>query len=375
MRYYIIAGERSGDLHGSNLIKALRKKDRKAEFRCVGGEYMQEAGAELAMHYHRMSFMGFLEVLLYFRRIWHRLNFCKQDILAFRPDVVILIDFGGFNMKMAAYLKKKGISVFYYISPKIWAWYTSRAKKIKRDVNKMFVILPFEKDFYKNYDLQVDYVGNPVVDAVKQHQPDNSFLQQEKIFSKKKYIALLPGSRKQELESILPNLIELANSMKDTQFIMGGISSMPPEFYAEIEKLTNVTIIFDRTYDVLAFAHAAIVTSGTATLETALWDIPQVVIYRSNSRISVFIGRMVIKVKFISLVNLIAGREVVRELIQKNLTKEHLYDEVNRLVNDETYRKRILIDYAEINNLLGNEPVSDKAADLMYGYLHDTRLP
>jgi len=371
MRYYIIAGERSGDLHGSNLIKALGKKDDKAVFRGVGGEYMQEAGAEIAMHYKKMAFMGFLEILLYFRRIWQRLNFCKKDILSFHPDVVILIDFAGFNMKIATFLRRKGIKVFYYISPKIWAWYTGRARKIKRDVDRMFVILPFEKDFYKKYDLQVDYVGNPVVDAVKQHQPDNSFLQQEKIFNKEKYIALLPGSRKQELESILPSLVDLANSMKDIQFILAGIKTIPNRFYKEVNQVPNITIVYDRTYDVLAYAHAAVVTSGTATLETALWDIPQVVIYRSNSRLSVLIGRMVIKVNFISLVNLIAGREVVKELIQENLTQEHLNMEVNRLLNNENYRNRIMIDYSEIKNLLGSEIVSDKAADLMHKYLKD----
>jgi lipid-A-disaccharide synthase len=371
MRYYIIAGERSGDLHGSNLIKALKKKDDNPVFRCVGGEYMQEAGAELVLHYKRMAFMGFFEVFLYFRRIWKRLNFCKKDILGFHPDVVILIDFGGFNLRIASYLRKQGIRVFYYISPKVWAWYTSRAKKIKRDVDRMFVILPFEKDFYQQFDFQVDYVGNPVVDAVKSHKPDNSFLTDNKIYNREQYIALLPGSRKQELESILPNFIDLANSMKDTQFIMGGIKSIPNRFYAGADQAPNITIVYDRTYDVLAYARAAVVTSGTATLETALWDIPQVVVYRSNSRLSMFIGRMLIKIKFISLVNLIAGREVVKELIQKDLSREHLNAEVNRLLNDETYRNRILTDYAEINNLLGNEPVSEKAADLMFNYLKD----
>jgi lipid-A-disaccharide synthase len=369
MRYYLIAGERSGDLHGSNLIKSLKKKDDHAVFRCWGGEYMEEAGAELVVHYKRMAFMGFFEIILYFRRIWKRLNFCKKDIMTFQPDVVILIDFAGFNLKMASFLRKKGIKVFYYISPKVWAWYTGRAKWIKRDVDRMFVILPFEKEFYYKYDFKVDYVGNPVVDSVKQHQPDNSFLDQEKIFDKEKYIALLPGSRKQELESILPNLINLVTRMKGAQFILAGIGSMPSLFYAEIDKLPNVAIVYDQTYDVLAYARAAVVTSGTATLETALWDVPQVVIYRTNSRISMFIGKLVIKIKFISLVNLIAGREVVKELIQENLTHENLNAEVIRLNNDETYRKRILSDYAEIRNLLGSDPVSDKVADLMYRYL------
>ena len=372
MRYYLIAGERSGDLHGSNLIKSLKKRDPDATFRCWGGEYMKEAGAELVVHYNDMAFMGFFEVLLYFRKILKNLKHCRKDILAYNPDVVILIDFAGFNLKIASFLKKKNIKSYYYISPKVWAWYTSRAKKIKRIVDRMFVILPFEKAFYSEYDFEVDYVGNPVVDAVKQHKPDPSFLEDPGILNPDKYVALLPGSRKQELKSILPRLVNLASDFADTQFILGGIKSIPQHLYSEIEKIPNITIVYDRTYDVLAFSYAAVVTSGTATLETALWDIPQVVIYRSNSALSVIIAKMVIKVKFISLVNLIAGREVVRELIQENLTREHLNDEMHKLLNDTTYRDRIYTNYTEIRNILGNEPVSDKAANLMIKYLKNS---
>jgi len=369
MRYYLIAGERSGDLHGSNLIKSLKKRDPDAVFRCWGGEYMEEAGAELVVHYNDMAFMGFIEILFYFRKILKNLKHCRRDILTYNPDVVILIDFAGFNLKIASFLKKKNIKSYFYISPKVWAWYTGRAKKIKRIVDRMFVILPFEKAFYAKYGFEVDYVGNPVIDAVNQHKPDPSFLEDPRILSKKKYVALLPGSRKQELRSILPNLIKLASDFPDIQFILGGIKSIPQQLYSDVEKVPNITIVYDRTYDVLAFSHAAVVTSGTATLETALWDIPQVVIYRSNSPITVLIVKMVIKVKFISLVNLIAGREVVRELIQEKLTREHLNDEMLKLLDDTTYRDRIYNDYAEIRNILGNEPVSDKAADLMIKYL------
>lgn len=369
MRYYLIAGERSGDLHGSNLIKSLKKRDPDALFRCWGGEYMQEAGAELVVHYNDMAFMGFFEVLIYFRKILKNLKHCRRDILEYNPDVVILIDFAGFNLKMASFLSKKNIKNYYYISPKVWAWYTSRAKTIKRIVDRMFVILPFEKEFYLKYDYEVDYVGNPVVDAVNQHKSDQSFLEDPKIFNRENYIALLPGSRKQELKSILPNLVDLASDFPDTQFILGGIKSIPQELYSGVKNVPNITIVYDRTYDVLAFAHAAVVTSGTATLETALWDIPQVVIYRSNSALSVFIAKKVIKVKFISLVNLIAGREVVRELVQESLTREHLNDEMRKLLDDTVYRDRIYNDYAEVRNILGNEPVSDKVADLMIKYL------
>jgi lipid-A-disaccharide synthase len=367
----MIAGERSGDLHGSNLIKSFKKIDKDPVFRCWGGEYMQQAGGDLVVHHNDLAFMGFIEVLFYFRRILRYLKFCKKDILSFQPDVVILIDFGGFNLKMASYLKKKDIRVYYYISPKIWAWNTGRARQIKQNIDKMFVILPFEKDFYHQYGFDVDYVGNPVVDAVRQHLPDKSFLDQKDILNKEQYIALLPGSRKQELESVIPHMVDLAKRFPDVQFIMGGIRSLQSKLYAPVEKASNIGIVYGRTYDVLAFARAAVVTSGTATLETALWDIPQVVIYRSNSRISVYIARLVVKIKFISLVNLIAGREVVKELIQEHLTPEHLYTEADRLFNDETYRNRILNDYAEVRNLLGHEQVSDKTAELMHTYLKD----
>ena len=330
---------------------------------------MEEAGAELVVHYNDMAFMGFIEILFYFRKILKNLKHCRRDILTYNPDVVILIDFAGFNLKIASFLKKKNIKSYFYISPKVWAWYTGRAKKIKRNVDRMFVILPFEKAFYAKYGFEVDYVGNPVIDAVNQHKPDSSFLEDPRIFNKQKYVALLPGSRKQELKSILPNLVKMASDFSETQFILGGIKSISQGLYSDVENVPNITIVYDRTYDVLAFSHAAVVTSGTATLETALWDIPQVVIYRSNSPVTVLIVKMVIKVKFISLVNLIAGREVVRELIQEKLTREHLNDEMLKLLDDTTYRDRIYNDYAEIRNILGNEPVSDKAADLMIKYL------
>lgn len=369
MRYYLIAGERSGDLHGANLIRAIKKLDFGAEFRCWGGDFMQETGAELVVHHNNLAFMGFLEVLIYFRRILRYLNFCKKDVLSYRPDVVILIDFGGFNMKVASFLRRKEIKVFYYISPKIWAWNTGRAKNIKKLIDRMFVILPFEKDFYSQYGYEVDYVGNPVVDAVLQHTPDPSFLDREDIVNKDNYVALLPGSREQELKSILPSLAQLAVGFPDVQFILAGIHSLPVELYEVVEEVPNVVVVYDRTYDVLAFAKTAVVTSGTATLETTLWDVPQVVIYRSSSWLSVTIARLVIKVKFISLVNLIAGREVVRELIQKNLNPDHLHTELDRLIHDDAYRKRIHTDYAEIRNVLGTDPASDKAAVLMLKYL------
>lgn len=369
MRYYLIAGERSGDLHGANLIKALKNRDREARFRGWGGGYMEEAGAELVVHYKNLAFMGFIEVILYFNKILKYIRVCKKDIRAYQPDVVILIDFGGFNMRIARFLKKNNYKVFYYISPKVWAWNTGRARSIKANVDHMFVILPFEKDFYTTFGYDVDYVGNPVVDAVRAHKPDPSFLQKMNLRSDEKYIAVLPGSRNQELKSILPRMIHLAREYPQEKFILAAISTVPEELYRPCRNIQNFHLVFDRTNDILAYAYAGVVTSGTATLETALWGVPQVVVYRSSSLISFFIARLVVRVKFISLVNLIAGREVVKELIQANLTLENLKNEMDQLLYNQEVRKRILMDYSEIRNILGNDPVSGRAADLMIHYL------
>jgi len=369
MRYYLIAGERSGDLHGSNLIKAIKRKDDQAQFRCWGGEYMEKAGAELVVHYRNLAFMGFIEVALYFNKILRFIRLCKKDILNYKPDVVILIDFGGFNLRVARFLKKREIKVYYYISPKVWAWNTGRAKTIKAAVDRMFVILPFEKDFYKTFGYEVDYVGNPVVDAIRNHQPDPSFLEKTGIKTEDRYIALLPGSRNQELKSILPRMVKLADSFPNQKFVLAAISSVPEHLYLPCREVNNIKIVFDRTNDILAFAFAGVITSGTATLETALWEVPQVVVYRSTSKISFFIARMVVKIKFISLVNLIVGREVVKELIQEDFTQEKLSSEVNKLIFDNAVRNRILEEYKELKNILGHDPVSDRAADLMVHYL------
>ncbi len=369
MRYYLIAGERSGDLHGSNLIKALKKRDPEARFRAWGGEYMEKAGAELVVHYNNLSFMGFVEVVLYFRKVLKYFRFCKKDILTHQPDVVILIDFGGFNLRMARFLKKKNIRVFYYISPKIWAWNTKRAYRVKAHVDRMFVILPFEKDFYASYGVEVDYVGNPVADAIREHTPDPSFLEALNLSEGDNYTALLPGSRNQELISILPAMIRLAKNHPGKRFILAAISSVPHHLYAECRVIPNMDLVFNRTYDILAYARAGVITSGTATLETALWNVPQVVVYRSTSRISVWIARRVIQVKYISLVNLIARDKIVEELIQDNLTEDNLNREFTTIWEDQNERNRIFTAYKEIKNILGKEPVSDKAARLMYDYL------
>jgi lipid-A-disaccharide synthase len=369
MRYYLIAGERSGDLHGANLIRAIRERDPRAEFRCWGGGYMEDAGAELVVHYRNLALMGFIEVILYFNKILKFLKFCRKDIRLYNPDLVILIDFGGFNMRIARFLRKNRFRVFYYISPKIWAWNTSRARVIKKNIDRMFVILPFEKDFYRNFGFDVDYVGNPVVDAVKKHIPDPGFLKGIGMGRGERYVAFLPGSRNQELKSILPILVSLARKHPEEKFVLAAISTVPAALYAPCGDVDNIELVFDRTYDILAYASAGVITSGTATLETALWNVPQVVVYRANSKISLMIARMVIKVKYISLVNLIAGREVVRELIQQDLTPENLGAVLNILLYDREAREKMFQDYREIRDLLGDEPVSARAAELMLGYL------
>jgi lipid-A-disaccharide synthase len=369
MRYYLIAGERSGDLHGANLIRALRARDAQAEFRCWGGGYMEDAGAQLVVHYRNLALMGFIEVILYFNKILKYMRFCREDIRAYRPDVVILIDFGGFNMRIARFLRKNRIRVFYYISPKIWAWNTGRARAIKKNIDRMFVILPFEKDFYRTFDFDVDYVGNPVVDAIRAHSPDPDFLNSTGLRKNERYIALLPGSRIQELTSILPVMVSLAQQLPHEKFILAAISTVPEELYNACRDTGNIHLVFDRTNDILAYAFAGVITSGTATLETALWNVPQVVVYKAASRISFMIARMVIKVRFISLVNLIAGREVVKELIQEDLTTGNLVNALNVLLHDRDVREKMFREYKEIRNLLGDEPASGRAAKLMIQYL------
>jgi len=366
MKYYIIAGEKSGDLHGHNLVKALKEEDPGAKFRGFGGDKMSREGVNIIVHIKDLSIMGFSEVLLNLRKIFGILNLCKRDIVEFSPDVVILIDFGGFNLRIAAFTKSMGLPIFYYISPKVWAWNQSRSWKIKARVNKMFVILPFEKEFYRKYDWDVDYVGNPVVDTVKDHHLNADFLKVNDLPDDKKIVALLPGSRVQELKRILPEMVILVNRFKEYQFVIAGVTEVPRLYY-NVSDFSNLKIIYDQTYDLLAYSHIAIVASGTATLETALWNVPQVVVYKTSA-ITYFIASRVGKVSFISLVNLLAGKEVIKELIQSNFTKDKLITEFQSLL-DPNNRQKILNDYQEIRNILGTEPVSKTTARLMIKYL------
>jgi lipid-A-disaccharide synthase len=367
MKYYIIAGERSGDLHGSNLIKGIRKHDPDAQVRAWGGDMMQEAGAEIVKHYRDLAFMGFFEVVKNLPTILGFLSFCKKDIKSFQPDVVILIDYAGFNMRVAKFAKTNGFKTFYYISPKVWAWNQSRALKIKQFVDKMFVIFPFEKEFFKQYDYEVEYVGNPLFDAFADFTPIEDFRKFARL-GQKPIIALLPGSRKQEVEKMLPLMMSQVYEFPDYQFVIGAVSNLPKELYARWQSIFPVKLVMDDAYNLLSVADAALVTSGTATLETALFNVPQVVCYRGGwAAYQVF--KRVIRVPFVSLVNLIAGRAVVKELLQYYLTKENLTEELSKITVNQTTRQNQLDGYSEIRNILGEKGASERAGALMVAEL------
>lgn len=364
MNYYIIAGEASGDLHASNLMKELKCVDENARFRCWGGDLMQQQGATIVKHYRDLAFMGFTEVLMNLRTIFKNIDLCKKDISQHKPDVLILVDYPGFNLRIAEYAKTIGIKVFYYISPQVWAWKESRVHKIKRIVDKMFVILPFEKEFYQRYNYKVDFVGHPLLDAVKQFSQQDSSLH---INSNKRIIALLPGSRKQEIATMLPLMLSMQKLYPDFQFVIAGAPSLKKEFYQTLIGNADVKIIFNQTYQLLQKAEAALVTSGTATLEAALFGVPEVVCYKGGA-ISYTIAKKLVKVKFISLVNLIMDKEIVKELIQNELNETNLKIELDKLFNVNS-RTNMLNEYAELKSKLGGSGASKKTAELIIGYL------
>jgi len=368
MKLYFVSGERSGDLHGGNLIKELSALQPEVQCRGFGGDYMQQAGMDVVVHYREMAFMGFAEVLANLSTISKKIKQCKADILQYKPDAVILIDYAGFNLRIAKFAKQHGIKVFWYISPKVWAWNQSRAVKLKANIDRMFVILPFEKEFFKNYSWDVDYVGNPVLDAIKAHQVDHSFLERHELSAEKSLVALLPGSRKQEVKLIIPVMTEVAKRNPSVQFGVAVVDNLPNDFYAGILELPNVKSIKNATYDLLRYANAAIVMSGTATLETALFNVPQVVVYRA-SQISYLIAKQLIRVPFISLVNLIAGKEVVKELIQASANATAIAEELNGLINNDQYRSKIRQEYDAIRNVLDTGSASANTARLMVHYL------
>jgi lipid-A-disaccharide synthase len=367
MKYFIIAGERSGDLHASNLIKALKQEDSGADVLCWGGDYMREAGGRLAKHYAEISFMGFAEVLTNAGKIFKALKDCKADISNFKPDVLILVDFAGFNLRIAKFAKENNLKVFYYISPKVWAWNQSRAYKIKALVDRMFVIMPFEKEFYKRFDYEVDYVGNPLNDAISAYVLNAEF-KKENNFDSKPIIAVLPGSRKQEVETMLQLMVSILEFFPDHRFVIAAVSNLPKTYYENFRKAGRVDIVYDLTYDLLSNSEAALVTSGTATLETALFEIPQVVCYKASA-VTYLIVKMLIKVKYISLVNLIAGKEVVKELIQKDLNTLNIKKELEKIIFDKANRNSMLKEYNDLKVLLGEKGASAKTAKLMVQYL------
>jgi lipid-A-disaccharide synthase len=371
LKYYVIAGEASGDLHGANLIKGLNKLDSKGVFRCWGGEKMQEQGAEIIKHYKDLAFMGFVPVLLNIRTIFKNIAFCKNDILEFNPDVLILVDYPGFNLRIAEFASKNNIKVFYYISPTVWAWHKSRIKKIKQFVNQLFVILPFEKDFYKKHELDVDFEGHPLLDALEfrmlNKQNKEEFLLENGL-PDKPIIALLAGSRVQEVKKMLPVMLSIIDYYKDFNFVIAGVKSLDIDLYKEIIGERKLDIVFDKTYELLQQSEAALVTSGTATLETALLKTPQVVCYKTGA-LTFFIAKKLVDIKYISLVNLIMENEVVKELIQNNLNKTALKYELDKILFDSGTRQRIISDYNILHKKLGGAGASNRIAEKMFNYL------
>ncbi|WP_435313790.1 lipid-A-disaccharide synthase [Cellulophaga fucicola] len=366
MKYYIIAGEASGDLHGSNLIKAIKATDTKANIRCWGGDLMQQAGAELVKHYKSMAFMGFIEVLSNITTISKNLKFCKSDIDAFKPDAIIFIDYSGFNLRIAKWAKENNYRTNYYISPQIWASREGRISKIKRDIDAMHVILPFEKDFYeKKHNYPVHFVGHPLLDAISQQKLPNEtdFRATNNLDPNKPIIALLPGSRKQEVQKMLDVMLSVTPSFPEYQFVIAGAPSLDLDFYAPFLKNPQVNFVANQTYNLLALSTAALVTSGTATLETALFKVPQVVCYKAHW-LSYYIAKKIITLKYISLVNLIMDKEVIKELIQDDLTTKNLSSELHKILSKDT-RKKLFEEYYALEKKLGGTGASKKAAELI----------
>ena len=366
MKYYIIAGEASGDLHGSNLVRELIKLDPEASVRAWGGDLMKVAGADVVKHYKDLAFMGFTEVIKNLPAILDNLKFCKKDLKDFQPDVLVLIDYPGFNLRIAKWAKEKGFRIIYYISPQVWAWKEGRVRTIKNVVDKMLVILPFEKDFYQKWDYKVEYIGHPLVQVV------NEFLEKnpKNEANEKPVIALLPGSRKQEVAKKLPLMLEASKSFPKYSFVVAKASSLDDEFYTDfLKKYPKVLSVRDQTYQLLAIASAALVTSGTATLETALFGVPEVVCYR-GSAVSYQIAKRLVRIKFISLVNLIMDKKIVTELIQDELTVKNIVKELDSILNDPIRIKQLKNDYTELKNLLQKESnASARAAQEIVGFL------
>lgn len=363
MKIYIIAGEASGDLHGSNLIKAINKIKPDVKFRCWGGDKMHKAGAKIVKHIKDLAFMGFIEVLLNLRTILNNISFCKRDIINYSPDAIVLIDYPGFNIRISTWAKTRGIPVYYYISPQIWAWKQSRVYKLKSSVEKIYTILPFEKEFYKKFNMDVEYVGHPLLEEILNYlnkiKSKSSFIDKNNLLNKP-IIAILPGSRKQEINVKLPLMLKAAREYNQYQIIVAGAPNIDQKIYYKYG-LKEESLIYGNTYEIITYADAAIVTSGTATLETALLGTPEVVCYK-GSRVSYLIARLLIKVKYISLVNLIMNKQIVVELIQNECTPKQISKELNLLLNNFSYREKMLNSFTELRTKLGEDGASQKVA-------------
>jgi lipid-A-disaccharide synthase len=370
MKYYIITGEASGDLHASNLMKELKNEDAQAEFRFWGGDLMQAQGGEMVKHYRETAFMGFVTVLKNLKTIRSNFTLCETDLLVFAPDVLILVDYPGFNLRMAAFAKKHGIRVHYYISPKIWAWKESRVKKIKAHVDRMFTIFPFETEFYKKHNYEVSFGGNPLLDAIEnrdnKEESFDQFVERNQL-PQKPIIALLAGSRKQEIERILPVMLQVVERFPDYQFVVAAAPSITKDFYASVSKGSKLSFVYGQTYDLLQQSKAALVASGTATLETALLRIPQVVCYKmSGGSLAYRLGKMLLNIKYISLVNLVVDKFVVKELIQQYCNPQSISEELDLILNDEAYRSQMLANYDDLSQHLGGAGVSARFAKMIY---------
>ena len=367
MKYYLVAGEASGDLHGSNLMKGLKLHDSDAEFRFFGGDLMAAVGGTLVKHYREMAFMGFLEVVKNLRTISRNFSDCQNDIAAFRPDVIILIDYPGFNFRIAKWAKERGIKVFYYIAPKVWAWKEGRVKRIQQHVDKLFTIFPFETDYFRRFGIEVCYEGNPLIDALDQKRDSlpsfEEFVEKNQL-ENKKIVGVLAGSRKQEVEKCLPLMKQVAARFPEYQFVVAGAPSLSREFYAPFLSDGKVKMVYNQTYELFSVSTAALVTSGTATLEAALHNVPQAVCYRT-SHVSAIIAKTFIKIKWVSLVNIIMKREVVRELLQYDMTVEKMSQELEALLPGGAKREQVLRDYAELMKMLGEVGSSERTAKRM----------
>lgn len=373
MKYYIIAGEASGDLHGSNLLKGLKMVDQNADFRFWGGDLMKAQGGELVKHYKETAIMGFVEVIMSLGKIKGFFKECKKDIQDYKPDVLILIDYPGFNLRMAEFAKSIGLKTYYYISPKIWAWKESRIKKIKAFVDKMFVIFPFEVDYFKKHNYPVDYVGNPLLDAVQEKIDKNEsfddFIEINKL-ENKPVIGILAGSRKQEIDRNLSIMLDIIPNYKDYQFVIAAAPSIEPNYYDKFVKGYDVKVVFNQTYDVLKHSTAALVTSGTATLETALFNVPQVVCYRAGN-LSYYIAKQLIKIEYASLVNLIMESEVVKELLQFDMNSEMVKLELDKILYEGEERNLMIENYKQLREVMGSTGASERVAKLIYDYLQN----